>query len=291
MKLPIAALLATLAFISAATAKPPQTEEERAQAMRGVVWRDGQELSLPVSHGRLQAPAAYKQLLGPDAATLWEVLNGIAAPMGTEAALYDPVTHAVIFFQKLGDGYVKLDDWDELDADALLKGVTDNTEADNAKRQGSGIPPVHVVGWLERPQLDRAASTVRWSFETSESGRPAVNSIALVLARDGFEKIVWVGDRQYAMNNDFLRAAQANFDFVAGGRYVDHQSSDKVAEYGIATLVASVLGVKVAAKLGFLAIALAFLKKGFVLVLVPFAFMYRRIKGWFSRGKAPPSGS
>jgi uncharacterized membrane-anchored protein len=279
MKLLVAACLALFAAISMADAKPPQTDEEREKALQSLTWRDGELLTLPVSRATLKTPPGVRQLLGTDASTLWETLNGVNAPHGTEAALYDPKSEALVFYQKLGDGYVKLDDWDEVDADAMLKAVTENTEADNGKRKVSGLPGVHVVGWLERPHLDRANNTVRWSFEArDEQSGPLVNSIALVLARDGFEKLVWIGPKRDGGTADLLKVAQANFAFPVGARYGDFQSGDKVAEYGIAGLVAAVLGVKVATKLGLLALVVVFAKKLWFLVLVPLAIGWRWLK-------------
>jgi uncharacterized membrane-anchored protein len=119
------------------------------------------------------------------------------------------------------------------------------------RRKAVGLPGLHVVGWRERPNLDRTTNTVRWSFEArDDESIELVNSIALVLARDGFEKLIWVGAKKDAGANDLLKVAQASFAFPLGGRYGDFQSGDKVAEYGIAGLVATVLGAKVATKLG-----------------------------------------
>lgn len=287
MRLSIVACLALLAVISVADARPPQTEDERTAALQTLKWRDGESLDLPISHAKLQAPEPIKQLLGGDATTLWEASNGVDAPPGTEAALYDPVSQALVFYQKLGDGYVKLDDWDEVDADAMLKSVTENTEADNARRKAAGLPAVHVTGWLERPHLDRANNTVHWAFEArDEQSGPLVNKIALVLARDGFEKLVWVGPKSDTGNNALLKVAQASFTFPFGGRYGDFKPGDKVADYGIAGLVAAVLGAKVAAKLGLFAVALVFAKKLWFLVFVPLAIGWRWLKRLFTGNRA-----
>jgi hypothetical protein len=160
MKRSLLACLALLALVSAAAAKPPQTEEERTAALQTLRWRDGETLTLPMSQATLKAPEPVRQLAGSDAVTLWEALNGLEAPPSTEAALYDPASQALVFYQKLGDGYVKLDDWSDVDADAMLKSVTENTEADNVRRKAAGLAALHVVGWLERPHLDQHRALV-----------------------------------------------------------------------------------------------------------------------------------
>lgn len=282
------AFIAFLAIVDAAIAKPPQNEQERQAAVNALRWRDSEALTLPLSNGTLKASEPVKQLVGADAQSLYEILNGVDAPNGLEATLYDPRTNELVFYQKFGGGYVRLDDWEDVDADAMLKSVTEGTEEANAKRRAAGIAPLHVTGWLERPHLDRASNSVRWAIElTDEGGGPLVNSIALVLGRDGFEKLTWTGEKKVS-ERGLLKSGLAAFGFPIGERYEDYRSGDKVAEYGIAGLVAAVLGTKLAAKLGLVAVIAVFAKKFWWLVLVPITLGY----GWFKRvmaGRKPPT--
>jgi uncharacterized membrane-anchored protein len=283
------ACLGLLAFGLTANAKVPQNEEERSAAVKALAWKDGQKLTLPVSRGTLKAPDDIRQLQGADSVSLWEILNGDAAPHGIEATLYDPATKGVVFYEKLGDGYVRLDDWHDIEADAMLKSVSADTDAGNAKRRAAGIPTLRVVGWLQRPHLDRATNTVRWSVEAmDERDGSLVNSVALVLGRDGFEKLTWIGSKD-DVGKGLLDVALASFSFPAGGLYTDFQPSDKVAEYGIASLVAAMLGAKVAAKLGVLAALVVLAKKFGVLLLVPVVAVGVWLRRLFSRQKPPPA--
>ena len=91
----------------------------------------------------------------------------------------------------------------------MLKSVSESTEAANVKRKEAGISAIHVGKWLERPQLNRTTNTVRWAFEvTDEGSEPLVNSVALVLGRDGFEKLVWAGPKS-ALSDGLLNIALA----------------------------------------------------------------------------------
>lgn len=288
MKSLLIACLGLLAFVFTADAKVPQNEEERSAAVKALTWKDGETLTLPISRGTLKAPDGIRQLQGADATSFWEILNAYPAPQGTEAALYDRATRGVVIYQKLGDGYVRLDDWHDVDADAMLKSITEATEAGNIKRREAGLKTLQVVGWLERPRLDRATNTVRWVLEAMEERQPVANSVALVLGRDGFEKLTWTGSKD-DVDKGLLDVALSSFSFPAGGRYTDFQSGDKVAEYGIASLVAAVLGVKVAAKLGVLAALLVFAKKFGVFLLVPVIAVGVWLRRKFSRQKLPPA--
>ena len=276
------------ALAGMASAKPPQNAEERAVARKALTWRDGETVTLPLSHGTLKAPLPLRQLVGADAANAYEILNGVEAPRSIEAMVYDPKTEGVVYYQKLGNGYVRFDDWQDVDADALLKAISEENEANNVKRKSAGVAAFHVVGWMERPHLDRATKTVRWAIEAvDESEGPIVNSVALVLGRDGFEKLMWAGAKSNAPG-EMLNVALASFDFPAGGRYADYQPGDKVAEYGVAGLLAAVLGLKAAANLGGLAALLVFAKKFGLLLLIPIALFVAWKKKLFARKNAPP---
>jgi hypothetical protein len=171
---------------STAVAAPPQNESERSAALKTLQWKEGEDLKLPLSQGKLHAPANIMQLSGTDAATLYGALNGVDAPTGTEAVLYDSRGKTLVYYQKVSDGFVKLDDWDDVDADAMLKAVSENTENANAKRQAAGLSPIHVVGWLQRPQLQKSTSTVQWAFEADDGqSGPLVNSVTLLEAHVG----------------------------------------------------------------------------------------------------------
>jgi uncharacterized membrane-anchored protein len=292
MKHLVIALVTSLAVASAnptaSVAKPPQTEQEREAAAKTLHWRDGETLTLPVSNGTVNAPGPAKQLVGPDARVLYEILNGVDAPGSLEATLLDPRTNEIVLLEKFGGGYVRLDDWNDVDAEGMLKSVTEATEEANAQRRTSGVPPLHVTGWLERPHLDRASNSVRWAIELQdEKAGPMVNSIALVLGRDGFEKLTWAGDKAIG-ERPLLKTGMSAFNFPAGGRYEDHQADDKVAEYGIAGLVAAVLGAKVASKLGIIALVAVFAKKLWWIVLVPVLVGFRWLKRLFT-GREPPA--
>lgn len=244
MKLSLVVGLALLALCSVALAKIPEDDGERLGATNTLQWKDGETLTLPVSGGTLSAPRTVRQLVGVDARRVWTMFTGSSAPLDVEAALFDPRTGEIVFFQKLSPGYVPLDDWGTLDLDAALKSVTENAEADNTMRRRSGLPGIHVVGWLEPPNLDRSTNTVRWALEAAgEHGKPVVTSVALIFGRDGLEKLTW-GGRKTMSDRQLLRIAQSSFSFAVGGRYIDYQHGDRIAQYGVADIVAAVLGTK-----------------------------------------------
>ena len=69
--------------------------------------------------------------------------------------------------------------------------------------------------------------------------------------------------------------------------YGDYAKGDKIAAYGMAGMIAAGAGAKIAAKIGLLAIAVAFFKKAAILVLVVAGGVARFAKGLFRRNKTP----
>jgi hypothetical protein len=282
----ISALLVAFIVACGAHAKAPKSPAEIAAAVDALAWTEGETLELPLSRGSLKSPEQIQQLVGRHAISLWELLYPSSAPPGTEAALYDVSATTQVFFQRLGHGYVRLDDWNDVDADALLKAVTEKWQALGPRRKSAGLPAIHVQGWLERPRLDRATSTISWSFEAiDETGEPRVNRVALVLGRSGFEKLSWIGPRS-AVDDGLLAIALQGFAFPAGGRHPDYRDGDPLAAYGVAGLVASVLGVELPAKQGALAAVAIFAGKFGLLLLVPITLAL----GWWMRRffRSPP---
>lgn len=100
MKAQLLALLACMAMAGDAVAKPPQNDQEREAAVQALQWHDGEELTLPQSNGTLKASPPVRQLLGADARSLFEVVNGVDAPAGLEATLLDPRTRELVLYQK-----------------------------------------------------------------------------------------------------------------------------------------------------------------------------------------------
>lgn len=245
MRLVVAVCLGFLVLASAATARIPQDAKERADVDKAFRWQEGKTLVLPVSGATLTAPPPVKQLAGIDAVRAWAALSGAPVPAGVEAAVYDPRTREMVLFQKLGRGYVPFDDWDTLDLDVILRAVVEITEFGNIRRRQAGLPSLHVVGWLEPPNLDRSTNSVRWAIEASgDHGLRITNSMALVFGRDGFEILIWGGDSMSASSRNLLKIAQSSFSFSSGSRYSDYQAGDRLSDFGVAGTIAAVLGMR-----------------------------------------------
>lgn len=163
-------------------------------------------------------------------------------------------------------GHVKDDDKDELDADALLATLKQGNEAANEERKKRGWGTLELVGWQEPPFYDPKTNNLTWATigksEESESvnwstrllGRRGSMSVDLVLGKDQLDDVL-----------PKFETLMNGFAYIEGERYAEFKAGDKVAEYGLAALVAGGAGL-VAAKTGILAKFWKFIVIGFVAV-------------------------
>jgi uncharacterized membrane-anchored protein len=229
-------------------------------------------------------------VVGEDARKLLEIAKEPAQP-GLEGWIAsDDFVHEFGFLSFNEEGHISVEDWSEIDPAAMLKEISDKTEQSNLERRKNGSNRLHVTGWLQQPTLDRVTNTVYWTFGArGDDNIELINSVALRLGRTGFEKLVWITDKPHfipAGGGGELDVMLRAHNFDPGHRYADFTTGDKVAAYGVAGLVASVAGVKLA-KVAAAAGGLILLKKFGAILLLPFLFLFGYIKRLFTRKPKP----
>lgn len=117
---------------------------------------------------------------------------------------------------------------------------------------------------MEAPRYEAASHRLVWSVSSRAKGAPAaadngINYNTLALGREGYVSMNLVtGLKEVEAQKPIAQTLLAALAFDEGKRYADFNAgTDKVAEYGLAALVAGVA----AKKLGFFALAAAFLAK------------------------------
>jgi uncharacterized membrane-anchored protein len=247
----------------------------------------GHELSLdlPEGHVFLEKDDA-KRLLESMGNVSGDDVVGVAAPAeGSWIAILSYVD----------DGYVKDDDAKDLDADGILKDIKEGTEEANKVRAERGFKPMHVDGWTSPPRYDAARHELVWGIKGSADDGVSINEYTRILGRKGYVAVNVIDDPEHIQAAKREAASVlSGTRFNPGSRYEDFDAkTDKVAEYGLAALVAAGAGAaalkaglfaKIGAKLLFLLLAA---KKAIVpLLLVAGA----GIKKFFGRltGRAAP---
>lgn len=285
-----------------AASQPDISWQDRLQHHTG-------QVVLPEAHARLNLGADYYFL---DAAAAKRVLTeGWGNPPETgEGVLgmiiptrFKPLEAAswgaVVTYQDVG--YVSDKDAREIDYQKLLEQLRESEGESNTRRKEAGYPTIHLAGWAEKPSYDPARHVVIWAQDLAIGGGDAhsLNYDIRLLNRQGvlsLNVISSMADLQDVRAAAGSIAQAAVFD--PGSTYADHAKGDKVAEFGVAGLVAAGLGLAAAKKFGLLAILLIVLKKGFVFIVAGFASVaawFRKMTGGgkktvSAKSSAPPKG-
>ncbi len=255
------------------------------QGPQDVALRDQGVLRLPAGFGFVPAFEAgrYLRALGN---VPGDTLAGLVVPMGKQGDWFVAVSY-------VPSGYIKDDDATHWDAAALLESLREGTAEDNKQRAQMGIPPLEIVGWVEPPAYDAGTHRLVWSVasrnkdEAAEADR-GINYNTYALGREGYFSLNLVtSQRAVEQDKPAAHALLAALQFDAGKRYGDFDSgTDKVAEYGLAALVAGAA----AKKLGLLAGAAVFFAKFWKLLLLGFvgvAAVAKRVFGTRRQGPLP----
>lgn len=183
---------------------------------------------------------------------------------------YDPV------------GFIEDDDHEEIDADALLKSISQATEAANEQRREMGGGELHVTGWSEPPYYDPNSNNLKWALEAvDEVGGSVVNYNVRLLGRGGYMSATLVSDPSLlATHKPEAERLLQGFSYVDGKRYADFIDGDKLAGYGLTALIAGGAGAA-AAKLGLFAVVGKFLGKIWKILVVGLVALGGMIKRFF----------
>lgn len=148
------------------------------------------------------------------------------------------------------DGYVSDEDAADIDYSDLLEEMQDATKSENEERKEAGYDNIDLIGWAVPPSYDSSNHKMVWAKELQFGDAPTrtLNYNIRVLGREGVLVLNAVAamDQLQTIRMETPALVSAT-EFIAGKRYEDfNEDTDKVAEYGLATLVAG----GVAAKLG-----------------------------------------
>ena len=192
---------------------------------------------------------------------------------------YDPV------------GYVKDNEKENIDPEALFKSIKNATDYANKERIRKGFSPLNLVGWYEEPHYDEESHNLVWALLADSGDEQVVNYNTRLLGRYGYMSIVLVTDPETL---DSMRPTLTqiidDFSYKEGKTYAEFVQGDKIAKYGLLALVAGGAGAT-AAKFGVFKF-LAKAGKGIVVAIIAlFGAAWAKFKSFFSSQpeEAPPT--
>jgi len=270
------------------TANALEAEQEAAFKAAKAVQKTGPADIALRDQAHLQLPAGYVWVPTPAAAQLMRSMGNRTddTSIGVIFPGDDADWMAVVKFVK--EGYIKDDDAKDWNVDDLFKSLKEGTEEGNKRRREQGFPELEIVGWVQKPSYDAASHRLVWSMAARTPGeneaQQSINYNTYALGREGYITLNLITSRA-SIEADKPVAGQllSALNFNSGKGYADFNSStDKVAEYGLAALVAGV-AVK---KLGLFAVIAAFFLKFAKVALLAGAGLLAVIGKFFSRKKS-----
>lgn len=182
-------------------------------------------------------------------------------------------------------GHVSDADAMEINYDDLLADMKASAKASNEERIKAGYGAIDLVGWASKPYYDAAGHRLHWARELKfdDSSDNTLNYNIRVLGREGVLVLNAIaGMAQFAAIKPELEQVVKVAEFTPGNRYSEfNEATDRMSEYGLAALVAG----GVAAKAGWFAPVLLFLKKFGVLLVLGLGWLGKKALSVFRRDK------
>jgi len=143
-----------------------------------------------------------------------------------------------VLFEFAPLGYVRDNERDSLDADAILEHIKQATAESNIERAQRGWPKLEVVGWEIKPRYNENTHNLEWAVRAISEGDLVVNYNTRLLGRDGVMTVTLVGSPEELREiYSEYAALLGGFSFVAGRTYEEYAPGDRVAEYGLTGLI------------------------------------------------------
>jgi uncharacterized membrane-anchored protein len=219
----------------------------------------------------------------PDAV---EGVLGMIFPAGKQ--FDDETWGAVVEYED--NGHISDKDAASEDYDKVLADMKSGEAENNKELKEQGYPTSITVGWAQKPTYDSSRKVLIWARDIKFDGvdHDTLNYDVRTLGRTGVLSMNMVDSMDHLPQ---IRSAAAELgdrvQFNPGARYADFNSStDKLADYGLAGLVAGGAGLLVAKKVGLLGVVLLFLKKAIVLLVAAAGGLIAWFKRRFGRSEA-----
>lgn len=237
-----------------ATAESPSNPEAEAfkKFVESIDWKTEGSGALG-SIAELQVPSGYRFTGSQGTIKLMETFGNLTS--GSELGYISPLDmgwFAVFEFSEVG--YVKDDEKDKLDPDAILEQMKEGQKAANEELSKRGMSTLSVLGWQTPPFYNPETNNLEWAIRLQSSdGSQILNYKTKLLGRRGVMDVVLVCDEQQmpTVIPEYQKLLKG-FAFKKEESYAAFTKGDKIAEYGLTGLIVGG-GLLVAAKSGLLA--------------------------------------
>lgn len=217
-------------------------------------------------------PRGYRFADGEGARKLKHLFGNPPSDLELGVLTTEEIGHWILFeFDE--SGYVKDDEKDQIDADALLETMSQSQEAANARRKEMGMNELVLDGWAVPPRYNTKTNNLEWALRVKSvpDGDVSVNYNTKLLGRKGVMSVKLICDPEQLQSLlPQYEEIIAGYSYIEGERYAEFREGDKVAKYGLTALIAGT-GAFAAAKMGLfgkLGVFFAKLGKGAILLVI-----------------------
>lgn len=196
----------------------------------------------------LDIPSGYTFGNASAAKKLMELLNN--PPSENEVGVI--LSHDADWFimlRYIPTGYIKDDDASELvsEKDELLSIIKKKTDESNAYRKKQGIvSTLKIKNWYVEPTYERKTNKLVFAINAIQSdvvdGKKytgdVINYSFIALGRNGMLSSVMVlGPEERHLMEPMMEKFNRSLSFTQGNRYGEYRAGDKLAEFGLVSLV------------------------------------------------------
>ena len=226
-------LFVALALVARVSGEEPT----KRTAFDDTKWQRGPTEVSMASIAQLKVPAGF---MFADAADTKRLMEALQNPIsGKESGFIAPENMDwFAVFEYEDTGYIKDDEKNSLDADAILKSIRDATEKSNELRRSKGWAAMNITGWQTPPTYNSTTHNLEWAITGDSAGQQVVNYQTRILGRGGVMRVVLVAsptDMTAAMPQ--YRTLLSQFSYKPGSNYAEFKPGDKIAKYGLSALV------------------------------------------------------
>lgn len=246
-----------------------QTGSSRIES---IAWQKGLSIGRLGEIASIRVPIGFMFAGEKDSKTLMEEMHNPLS--GNELGFISPESLAwYVVFEYDEVGYIKDDEKNSLDSEAILKAIRKGDEKANKERRKRGWATVKILGWIQEPHYDETTHNLEWAFDAKSGGETIVNYNTRILGRGGVMRATLVIDPENL--SEVLPAFKElidGFEYNMGHTYAEFKSGDKLAKYGLTTLMVGG-ATAIALKTGLF----KWLWKGLILLLAAIGGFFKKL--------------
>lgn len=212
-----------------------------------IKWQEGPAIGNLSGTAEVHVPAGYVFADANDTRIIMEAMQNPTS--GQEMGFIAPAGEDwFVVFEFEDVGYVRDDEKNSLDSDAMLKAIKKGTEAGNEERRRRGWPIMTILGWEQKPRYNETTHNLEWAIRGESEGNLVINYNTRLLGRSGVMRVTLVTDpTTLAPTLPKFKSLLEGYNFKKGHKYAEYRQGDKAAKYGLTALVvggASAVAVK-----------------------------------------------